>query len=312
MYIYEQVVYPGEHKEIHVEIARLTSGTIISLPIYVFRGTEEGPVVLLSAGLHGDEINGIETLRQMLENGEFEEIHAGTVIVIPIFNIFGFINFSREVTVGKDINRSFPGSLSGSLASRLAYFMTRHILPIIDVGVDFHTGGGNRTNYPQIRITPGDKHAKKLAEGFNAPFTIYSKLIPKSIRHQAARMGKTIIVYEGGEAARLDYEAVQKAYEGTLNLLRSLQMIGGSPERYYQSVMLEHNSWVRAKRSGIVKMIVECGQEVYKDQLLAIIHDPFNTYNIKIHAPYNGYVIGLNNSPIVYQGDPLYHIGYNK
>ncbi|GIV42570.1 MAG: succinylglutamate desuccinylase [Vicingaceae bacterium] len=312
MHIYDQTIFPGENRTLSIEVARLTSGTIIHLPVYVFRSTEKGPVVLLTAGVHGDEIIGIEAIRMLLESGMLNQLIKGSVVVIPIVNIFGFINLMRNVTANKDLNRSFPGSQKGSLAARIAWLITKHILPEIDVGLDFHTGGGNRSNYPQIRIDPMQKNALELASYFQAPFTVYSKMIRKSLRHQAHLMGKTILVYEGGEAGRLDADAVIKAYDGILNFLKSLKMLHGQPEYFYQSLVLEHSSWIRAKRSGIVKLFVELGHQVYKKQLLAVIHDPYNNYNIKLYSPYNGYIIGLNNSPIVYQGDPVFHIGFNK
>ena len=176
-------VAPGQNKLLQIEIARLPTGTLIDIPVHVFNSKNPGPTLLLQAGLHGDEINGVETLRRMLENNDFK-LKKGAVIVVPILNIFGFIHFSRDVPDGKDVNRSFPGRKTGSLASRIAYHYTSEILPQIDFGIDLHTGGAQRHNFPQMRYTNGDELSKKLAISFNAPFAFPSR--GKRQRHRLA------------------------------------------------------------------------------------------------------------------------------
>jgi len=200
-------VAPGEDKLLRIEIARLPTGTLIDIPIHIFNAKKAGPTVLVQAGLHGDEINGVETLRRMLANADFS-ISKGAVIVVPILNVFGFIHFSRDVPDGKDVNRSFPGRKSGSLASRIAYHYTQEILPQIDFGLDLHTGGGPRHNFPQMRYTEGDEMSLKLATLFNAPFSFASNLISGSFRKVAHKLGKPIAVYEAGESMRFDEGAI--------------------------------------------------------------------------------------------------------
>ena len=192
-------VAPGKNKLLRIEIARLPTGTLIDIPVHIFNAKKAGPTLLIQAGLHGDEINGVETLRRMLENKDFA-INKGAVIVVPILNVFGFIHFSRDVPDGKDVNRSFPGRKTGSLASRIAYHYTQAILPQIDFGLDLHTGGGQRNNYPQMRYTEQDAMSLKLATMFNAPFMFASNLIAGSFRKAALKMGKPIAVYEAGES----------------------------------------------------------------------------------------------------------------
>ncbi|MEQ9230907.1 MAG: succinylglutamate desuccinylase/aspartoacylase family protein, partial [Cyclobacteriaceae bacterium] len=189
-------IQPGEKATLLVNIARLPSHTNIDLVIHVNRSLEPGPVVLLSGGLHGDEINGIEIVRRVID-ADLNIPKIGTIICLPIINMYGFINFSRYVPDGKDVNSSFPGSKTGSLASRLAHFLTNSILPVIDYGFDFHTGGDNRANYPQVRCNFKDETAKELALATNAPFIMDSPLIPKSLRNTAFKMGKSLMVYEG-------------------------------------------------------------------------------------------------------------------
>jgi len=301
----------GEKKIIEHNVARLPSGMMIDMPISVYRSKKDGPVLLLSGGLHGDEVNGIETIRRMIAEGIFENLYAGTVIAIPILNMFGFLNYSRDLPDGKDVNRSFPGDSNGSLASRVAYHLTKLILPVIDYGIDFHTGGAQRTNYPQIRYAMTDKNSEIIAKAFAAPFTLNSNLIPKSLRHQSSKLGKPIIVYEGGESIRLDELSIVEAIEGTKRIMRFLGMID-EPYIEKESIILNDTTWVRAQRSGIFKPFVISGEPVVKSQPIGVINDPFGQYEVKVLAKTTGYLIGHNNNPVVHQGDALFHIGMTK
>ncbi len=303
-------IQPGEKTTLLVNIARLPSHTNIDLVIHVNRSLEPGPVVLLSGGLHGDEINGIEIVRRVID-ADLNTPKIGTIICLPIINMYGFINFSRYVPDGKDVNRSFPGSKTGSLASRLAHFLTNSILPVIDYGFDFHTGGDNRANYPQVRCNFKDETAKELALATNAPFIMDSPLIPKSLRNTAFKMGKSLMVYEGGEAMRLNDLVVDEGVKCVRNFLGHLGMIDNQePEK--SGIVLKESSWVRARQSGIFHSQVELGQIIEKNDLIGQITDPFGEFQKPIKAATDGYVIGLNNTPIVHQGDALFHVGIGK
>jgi len=304
-----ETVLPGQSSTITASIARLPSRTAIDLPIYVFRSREPGPIVLLSGGLHGDEINGVEIVRRMLERKTFKKLLRGTVVAVPVMNIFGFLNFSREVPDGKDINRSFPGQVNGSLASRVAHFLTKNIISTVDVGVDFHTGGASRHNYPQVRYAAQDPKAFDLAKAFDAPVIFQSNLIEKSLRKQAFKMGKTILVYEGGESLRLDEYAISEGIAGAQRFLKSLGMLKTAPSQQIKSKQCTNSSWLRAKRSGIYTGVKLSGSEIKKGDLLGYITDPFGEFRVKVHARQHGIILGHNNMPIVHQGDALLHIG---
>jgi len=296
--------------KVKANIAKLPSGTLIDLPVYVFRSKKKGPTILLSGGLHGDEINGIEIVRRMLDSSKFDSLNRGTVIAIPVMNIYGFLNFSREVPDGKDINRSFPGHSGGSLASRVAHFLNKNILTQIDFGIDFHTGGASRFNFPQVRYAETDKKATELASVFAPPVILQSKLIDKSLRKQAHKMGKPMIVYEGGESLRLDEEVVREGMNGALRVLHHLKMIDHAPDRpKHESVLLTQSTWVRAKRSGIYTGLIKSGMSVGKNDVIGMITDPFGEFKLKIKAGKSGFIIGHNNMPVVNQGDALIHLG---
>ncbi len=308
MEIKNQIIEPGENKIVRLSVGRLPSDTRIDMHIHVFRSTEEGPVVLLMGGVHGDEINGVEIIRRVISTGICDQLLRGSVIAIPILNIYGFNNFSRDVPDGKDVNRSFPGSASGSLASRVARIFTKNILPLIDFGIDFHTGGRNNYNFPQIRFTQGNETSNQLANTFAAPFTISSKTIPKSLRKTAIDAGKPIIVYEGGENQRFDGFCIEKGLSGIRRVLTNHGMLSNAPVAE-NSVYIESRTWVRAKRPGMFRWWKQSGQKVLKGEPLGVINDPYGQEEIRVTSPRNGFIIGHNNAPVVGPGDALFHIG---
>lgn len=304
-------IRPGESKEIDINIARLPSHTIIDTPIYVSRGDEDGPVLALMAGMHGDEINGMEIVRRLLDSG-LHHPKRGITVCMPIVNVYGFLNYSREVPDGKDINRSFPGHKNGSLASRVAYHLMHQVIPFIDVGIDFHTGGAMRTNYPQVRAVLRDEKNLDLAQAFLAPFTIDAPFRPNSLRKEASRKGKNIIVYEGGESLRFDQQAIEEGVSGTLRLMKHLKMIDWAPEPKEENKIIWNTSWIRAKHAGLFQSNVQCGQLVRKDEWVGTITDPFGEFKEQVVATETGYVIGLNNIPVINAGDALMHIGMDN
>ncbi|MFZ9598049.1 MAG: succinylglutamate desuccinylase/aspartoacylase family protein [Schleiferiaceae bacterium] len=315
----DTVVPPGSTKTVDLQIARLLSGTEIHMPVHVFRSERPGPTVLLSGGLHGDEVNGIEAVRRMMSLGLFNDLPCGNVVAIPIINVYGFLFFSREVPDGKDVNRSFPGSTQGSLASLVAHTLTDKVLPHIDLAVDFHTGGASRTNTPQVRYDPEDPDAIRYAKAFGAPLAMASSLIPGSLRAQGRSMGVPIVVYEGGESMRLEEPAVKEAIRGTKRLLASLGMYAPKPPKvrglkdrhgkHSAPRHLSQTTWVRAEASGLFSFERESGQAIAEGELIGRIRNPYDSYSVKVFAPFDGFIIGHNNMPLVHRGDALFHVG---
>ncbi len=296
----------GEDKLINLSIARLPTYTSIDLPVRVIRGENPGPVLLISGGLHGDEINGIEIVRRLLVKNILRPEN-GSVIAIPLMNVYGFIQNVRGVPDGKDINRSFPGSKSGSLANLVAYNIMNEIIPIIDYGIDFHTGGASRANYPQIRCTFDVPENIELAKVFSPPVILHSKLIEKSFRKAAHKKGKQILVFETGESLRIDNSGIEEAINGTQRLMKHLGMIRNAPEPQ-KTEIFEKSSWVRAKIAGLFHPKVDLGDSINKRQLLGRITDPYGNETVKVISNYSGKVIGLNYNPVVHKGDAILHI----
>lgn len=304
-----QFIGPGESVKLELKIARLPSGTRIKMPVYVYRSLRPGPRVLLSGGLHGDETNGVEIVRRVIRSRYLDDLQCGTVVAVPIMNIFGFLNFSRAVPDGKDVNRSFPGRRTGSLASLTAWNLSNKIIPAVDYIVDFHTGGASRVNYPQVRYTPGDTRSVELAGLFSAPVMLPSAPIAKSLRWFAGTLGKSVLVYEGGESMRNDEFVIGEGVNGTLRLLAGLGMVPYSSAAREEPVHLKSSTWVRAAKSGMFRPFKSAGDRVEAGDTLGMVNDPFNAYEDIVKAPKPGFLIGHNNISLVHRGDALFHLG---
>lgn len=308
IHIASQAIPPGEHTQINLNIARLPSHTVIDVPVYIYRSRVPGPVLLFTAGLHGDELNGIEIVRRLIADGLTVPVR-GTVIAMPVVNIFGFLHATRDLPDGKDLNRSFPGSKTGSLARRVAYVVMREVLPAVDIGVDFHTGGAQRANYPQVRCAFDDAKSLRLAKKFDAPLTIDSKYVDKSFRKEAGKAGKRIIVYEGGESSRFDPLAIKEGIRGARRMMASLKM-RNEPLSKRRTVSIRSTVWVRARSSGLLRGRVRPGVRVASREVIATITDPFGESEYHVRAPQAGWVIGVNHQPVISQGDAVLHLGF--
>ncbi|MFV8363148.1 succinylglutamate desuccinylase/aspartoacylase family protein [Flavobacterium sp. ZT3P35] len=308
--IFGESIISGESKTINVEIARLHTTTKLNIPVIVRRSKIDGPVVLFSAGIHGDEINGVEIIRQLISK-KINRPKKGTIICIPIINVYGFVNKSREFPDGRDLNRVFPGSKTGSLASRFAFHILSEIMPIVNYAVDFHAGGASRFNAPQIRISPSNPELKLLADVFNAPFTLYSRNIIGSFRNSSERMNVKMLLFEGGKSLDINNAVADEGVNGAKRILAHLEML--DPKHTISkpnspSIYIEKSGWIRAKCSGLLHDYNTIGTFVKKGTVLAIITDPYGKFERKVKAPNDGYVINANHSPIVYEGDAIYHL----
>jgi uncharacterized protein len=306
--INEQEVKPGENKTVILNSYELHTKSSIKIPVHVIRSGEPGPTILFSAGLHGEETNGIEIIRKLVERGEVRNLNCGTIIAIPVINIVSFLYSTRDLPDGRDLNRCFPGTKNGSLGSRIAYDLMKHIIPLIDFGVDFHTGGSKINNYPQLRCVFEFPENIALAEKFSPPLIIDSKYREGTLRMEAAKKNKPILVFEGGESMRFDYLSINEGLSGCLRLMKAYQMIDidvpGNPE-----VKIKNDTWIRASESGLFHMNANNGAHVRKGDLLGVICNPFGEVEHKIHSHVDGYIVGINNQPVVNEGDALIHLG---
>lgn len=309
IYINQQEIKAGENKTVILNSYELHTKTHIEIPVHVINSGNPGPSILLSAGMHGEETNGIEIIRKIIRRKEVQELKCGSIIAIPVINIISFLYGSRDLPDGRDLNRCFPGSKNGSIGSRIAYDIVKHILPIIDFGVDFHTGGAKISNYPQIRCVFEFEGNLQLAEKFGAPLIINSKYRDGTLRKEAAKRNKPILVYEGGESMRFDYLSINEGLNGCLRLMKANGMIDLDVPAQH-AVKINRDSWIRANSSGLFHMYKDNGAKVEKGDLLGVVCNPFGNIDDTIFSPADGYIFGINNQPVVNQGDALIHIGY--
>jgi uncharacterized protein len=303
-----QTIEPGQKKQILAVISKLPTRTEIEIPIIVNRSKKPGPTLLLMGGMHGDEINGVEIVRRIISN-KYNRPTKGTVICIPILNVYGFLNFSRQVPDGKDVNRSFPGTRRGSLAGQLAYHFRTEILPVIDVGLDFHTGGARINNFPQIRGLMDNPQNLTMAKAFGAKYIINSPLRDKSLRKEAGKMNKNILVYEAGESLRFGKYAIDEGVDGALRVMKHLGMRDEAPSVLTESLLLSESRWIRSRAAGLYYSFVRPGEKVEAGQKIGLIAGPFGEFERPIKSTVNGHVIAVNNNPVVNRGDALMHVG---
>lgn len=295
---------------LNLDIAKLPTRSSLEMPVIVQRARKSGPTLLLVGGIHGDEVNGIEIIRQIIKK-KLNKPKKGTVICIPTLNVFGFLNQSREFPDGRDLNRVFPGSPKGSLASRFAHFLMKEVVPQVDYIIDFHTGGGDRFNYTQIRIGD-DPELLKLAHVFGSKFIYLAKKRDKSLRDVASNMGKKVLLFEGGKSLDLNRDVTRFGIAGTLRIMQHIGMLDEVPSNYKkvkeEPVIIRSSSWVRAKHSGMFRSDERLGSYVCKGDSLGSISDPYGSFERKVKAPRDGYIICLNHAPIINQGDALVHL----
>jgi len=310
LHILDESILPGQHKRLNLHTAKLYTTSAVDVPVIVERSKKKGPVVLITAGVHGDELNGVEIVRQFIAR-KMNKPLIGTVICIPVMNVFGFLNMQREFPDGRDLNRIFPGAKKGPLASRFAYQLTDEILPAVDYILDFHTGGAKRFNAAQIRISKNQPEPLELAKAFNAPFTVYSSTIKKSYRMTCQKLGIPILLFEGGMSVDSNSSITKYGLDGLRRVLKHLGMLKAEfipSQSVKPSVFIEKTKWIRAKYSGLLHVKIDIGQWVDKGEEMAHITDPYGSFKHVLKARDSGYIINVNLSPMVYQGDAIFHI----
>lgn len=299
---------PGKLTQVELRVARLPTGMWMSVPVGVLHGKKPGPVIWLSAAIHGDELNGVPIIRHVLDRIDARTL-SGTVLAVPTVNVFGLVQASRYLPDRRDLNRCFPGSKRGSSASQLAHLFMTEVVERSELGLDLHTGSGGRTNLPQLRCDLEQPETLRLACEFGPPLLLHSRLRDGSLRAAARELGKTVLVYEAGEANRFDLEAIDMGVVGILRVMKALGMIElaveppAPPPRVSRS-----SSWSRAGRSGFCEMTLRLGAEVAKGDSVAVVFDALGRARSVVRAKTAGVLIGHVTSPIVNRGDAVAHV----
>ena len=304
-------VSPGQRAELELRPARLPSGGWMAIPVVVIHGRADGPAVWLSAAIHGDEVGGVEIIRQVLRLIDPSTL-AGTLVAVPVVNVPGFGSGDRYMPDRRDLNRSFPGSARGSLASRFAHVFMTDIVGPCSIGIDLHTGSDHRRNLPQVRADLDDPETMALAAAFAPRAALHARLRDGSLREAAVSQGKRTLLYEGGEAWRFDSEAIDVGVAGVCRVLAHLDMIdrpahisAGKPP-----IRLRGSSWNRSPMSGVARVHAELGDTVEKGQPVAVVFDAIGSTERVIRASRDGLVIGRSELPVVHRGDALVHIAF--
>jgi len=307
-------VKPGSRQSIDIPLPSFYTHSAASMPVHVVHGRKPGPCLLVCAAIHGDEINGVEIIRRILTHKLINKIH-GTLIAIPVVNVFGFVSKSRYLPDRRDLNRAFPGSETGSMAARLANTMMTEIIPHCTHVIDLHTGAVNRENLPQIRAKLTDAPmTEAMARAFGVPVILNANLIDGSFRSAANEYGIPVILYEAGEALRFEEVAIRAGVKGVLDVMSHLGMRRKSAkDRSSKTLIANSSQWVRAGQSGILRSLVASGARVESGEVLAYINDPLGENSETILSPRDGIIIGKTNLPLVFEGEAIFHIAsYNE
>lgn len=304
-----ETIPPSSRRVIELEAAKLYTDSPLSIPIEVLHGASPGPVLMINAAIHGDELNGVEIIRQLLNTLDEKKLK-GTVIAVPIVNVFGFIYKSRYLPDRRDLNRCFPGSEKGSLASRMAYTFFSQVAERCDYTLDLHTGAIHRTNLPQIRADLSNSETLRIAQAFATPVIIDSPLRDGSLRSEAEKQQIPVLTYEAGEALRFDPIAINAGIIGIKRVMQSIGMLRPSRKKIPNSIIAKSTSWLRAEADGILRTLVSLGDKVEKGQVLAYINSPLGKLEVEIRANKSGIVIGQQTLPLVNEGDAVFHLAY--
>lgn len=288
-------------------ISVLSTGTVLSVPVVVAHGKEPGKTLVVSAAIHGDEINGVDVVQKFLTHVRPRHLR-GTVVAVPVVNVFGYLSRSRYMPDRRDLNRSFPGSAKGSLTGRIAHWFLREIMSKADVGVDLHTGSDNRVNIPQVRCNLADPETARLAMAFGAPIVVQARLRANSLRAVASMQGLPMLVFEGGEALRFDPCVTEIGVRGLRRVMSAMDMMGTAEPASTETYVATGSAWARVKHGGLWYPEVELGQDVKPGQVLGKVTDIYGHIRTRLTANWAGRVIGMTRLPHVSQGDAVVHV----
>lgn len=302
----------GMNVTVNIELPKLYN-TPTQLPVRVIRGKKDGPTVFVSAAIHGDELNGIEIIRRFRKLNILKKL-SGTLVLVPVVNVYGMMNLSRYLPDRRDLNRSFPGSSKGSLAGRVAKIFFDEIVSKCDLGIDLHTASIHKSNLPQVRTNIENDYTFHLAKAFGAPVVLHSALRDGSLRGIAQEKGVPILLYEAGEALRFDESSIRIGVNGLVNVLRANEML---PKIIRKSspkvpIITKSSKWIRSIESGMLRTIKALGDTVKENEIIAYIDEPLGDDSYEILSPFDGIIIGKSEIPLVQEGDAVFHIANFK
>ncbi len=307
------IIPAGTRQTVNLPVSVLSDHTPMSMSVHVIHGRLDGPTIFVSAGIHGDEVIGVEIVRRLLRSPSMGTVK-GTLIVVPIVNTYGFLSHSRYLPDRRDLNRMFPGTETGSLASRLAHIFTTEIVARCDLGIDLHSAAIHRTNYPQIRVSPDNPEMRDLANVFGAPIIMQSPVRDGSLRGSAKDMDINVLLFEAGEGLRFDEYSVRTGVAGILRVLRYKGMVAGKgiAKAKTQPQFCQSSKWLRAPIGGLLRTFKADGDLVREGDVMASVSDPFGEQEEELVAPFDGIIAGRAVLPVVNEGDAIFHLAHVK
>lgn len=303
-------VKAGDSCHFDLNLPGLYTHSCMAMPVHIKHSKTAGPVMFISGAVHGDEINGVEIIRRVIKSKALRYLR-GTLIAVPVVNVYGFVNKSRYLPDRRDLNRSFPGSAKGSMAGKLAHRFLHDIVSHCDYGIDLHTAAIGRDNLPQVRaLVYQDETVMSMAKAFAAPVILNAELREGSLRQAASAFDTKILLYEAGEALRFDEVAIRAGVQGILNVMRHIGMLpkSRSKKTEVEAAIADSSTWIRAPQSGILRAIHPMGQRVRKGDVLGFVADPFGETEQEIPATVSGVIIGKSTLPLVHEGEAVFHI----
>ena len=298
----------GERQAFDLPGAQLYTHTPLDMPVEVICGRLDGPVLLVCAAIHGDELNGVEIIRRLRALKVLSRLR-GSLVLVPVVNLFGFIHRSRYLPDRRDLNRCFPGTAEGSLGSRVAHLFFSEVVTRCSHIIDLHTGAVHRENLPQLRADLDQTAVEEMAHSFELPVIVNSGLIDGSLRAAAHEAGIPVITYEAGEALRLDEKSIVAGVRGITNVMRGLGMLPARRKPWLAEPYVARSTmWYRAPTDGVFRPLAKLGARVRRGDTLGVIAAPFGGPESYLKAKGEGIVIGLNNLPLVNGGEALFHV----
>ena len=297
-------VQPGETRDIALEITQSYSGASVAIPVRVQRAEAAGPVLLLTAAVHGDELNGTGIIREVLIDPPCE-LTAGTLVLVPVVNILGFERHSRYLPDRRDLNRSFPGSASGSLAKRIAHTIFTELVQKCDFCLDLHTAAVGRTNFPNVRGDLSHPQVRRLATAFGCQLIVDNKGFEGSLRNAACKAGHPTIILEAGEVSKVEPSVLEVGLRGVVNVMVELGMTEGESSRPVYQATIDHTQWLRADNGGLLRFHAGPGEVVEAGQPIASCLTLLGDERGVVEAPEDGIIMGLTTRPLVKPGDPV-------
>ncbi len=302
---------PGSRQTVNLPVAPLYTHTEMTMPVHVIRGKKDGPRLFVSAAIHGDEINGVEIVRRLLRHPQLRRLR-GSLLAVPVVNVYGYMSRTRYLPDRRDLNRFFPGSRKGSMASRLAHLFFQEIVDNCTHGIDLHTGAVHRSNLPQVRVCFDDEEALTIARAFRVPVIMNANLRDGSLRQAVLENKTPVLLYEGGEALRFDEKSIRVGLRGILSVMRTLNMLPQRPlpTNAVEPMLAADSRWVRAPDSGTLSLSKDLGDEIENGEPIGTLTSPLGEEEVTIRANVSGVIIGRTMLPLVYEGEALVNIAH--